>query len=293
MALILAIQPNAQQAAILSGVVMNQLRADLVLVDSKEAALARIRKHVPDLILLAAELGRPDDEEFASRLRRIENAGHLRTLSMPRLGNAEEGEDRPGGGLLGAFKRKRVDNRPRGRDPKLFAKELRSYLKRAERLKADRLFEADTMPPNEPTPVPDVEPEPAAPVEPDLAFRVEPTPEPPVEAAPGSTAGPVAAPAAAAAAPPPGAPTATLPEIETRVAMSMRALDTGDAGPTGDVDVIIRALRVPPRVAGFEYPRGCRISHIRLGAPIRQRTTRRPVMEPPPTGSPTRSYAAS
>jgi len=268
MALILAIQPNAQQAAILSGVVMNQLRADLVLVDSKEAALARIRKHVPDLILLAAELGRPDDEEFASRLRRIENAGHLRTLSMPRLG-------------------------PRGRDPKLFAKELRSYLKRAERIKADRLFEADTMPPNEPTPVPDVEPEPAAPVEPDLAFRVEPTPEPPVEAAPGSTAGPVAAPAAAAAAPPPGAPTATLPEIETRVAMSMRALDTGDAGPTGDVDVIIRALRVPPRVAGFEYPRGCRISHIRLGAPIRQRTTRRPVMEPPPTGSPTRSYAAS
>lgn len=293
MALILAIQPNAQQAAILSGVVMNQLRADLVLVDSKEAALARIRKHVPDLILLAAELGRPDDEEFASRLRKIENAGHLRTLSMPRLGSSEEGEERPGGGLLGAFKRKRVDAHRRGRDPKLFAKELWSYLRRAERLKADRLSDVDMpMPADEPPPVPGVEPETASPVEQELAFRVEPTREPPVEPASQSPAEPVVAPAAAAGAPRTDAATVMLPAIETRVAMSMGALDTAVAGPTGDTDVILRALRVPPRVAGFEYPRGCRIGQIRLAAPSPRRTTRRPVMEPPPTGVATRYHTA-
>ncbi len=267
MALILAIQPDAQQAAILSGVVMNQLRADLVLVDSKDAALARIRKQVPDLILLAAELGRPDDEEFASRLRKIRNAEHLRTLSMPRLGSSEEDEERPGG-LLNAFKRKRVEARRRGRDPKLFAKELRSYLRRAERLKANRLSEAD-IPAPAPTPVDG------------------PAPAPCVEAKPVSPGGPTAAPTPTAAAvrpSRPAAPTATLHAIETRVARSMRAIDTGEAGPAGDADVIIRALRVPPWVAGFAYPRGCRIGHIRLARPPRQKLTRRHVMEPPPSG---------
>ena len=277
MALILAIQPDERQAAILSGVVMNQLRADLVLVDSKDAALARIRKQVPDLILLAAELGRPDDEEFASRLRKIKNAEHLRTLSMPSLGSSEGEEERSEGGLLRAFKRKRVETRRHGRNPNLFAKELKSCLRRAERTKADRLSEIATASalPQEPLPEP----------------FVEPTLVPSAEAMPAPAAEPTAV---ARVEPPaaPAAPVAMFDAIETRVAMSMRTTDAADAGPRGDADAIIRTLRVPPWVAGFAYPHGCRIGHIRLAQPPRPTMTRRPAMEPPPAGVSSR-YEAS
>ena len=286
MALILAIQPDERQAAILSGVVMNQLRADLVLVDSKEAALARIRKRVPDLILLAAELGRPDDEEFAARLRKIKDAEQLRVLSMPSLGYSEEDEEPSGGGLLRAFKRKRDETRRRGRDPKLFAKELLSCLKRAERIKADRLSEIATAPTpaEEATPAPSVQPTPPPSVAPTATPNVEP-PMAPAAAAPAASKNRPAPPAAPR-------PVTTLDAIERRVAMTMRAIDTDDAGAPGDADLIIRALRVPPRVAGVAYPRGCCIGHIRLARPPRQRVPRRPAMEPPPSGVTTRYQAA-
>ena len=265
MSLILAIQPDEQQAAILSGVVMNQLRADLVLVDSKDAALARIRKQVPDLILLAAELGRPDAEEFASRLRKIKDAEHLRTLSMPTLGSAEDDEQAAGGGLLRAFTRKRAEGRRRGRDPKQFARELRACLTRAERLRAERRSDIGAAP----VATASVEPEPAPPTDPVAAM-----PAPP------------AAPAAATLT------AVTLDAIEMRVVRSMRAVDTADAGPHGDADAIIRALRVPPRVAGFSYPSGCRISQIRLAKAPRSRLIRRPAAEPPPRGGATRLEAS-
>jgi len=276
MSLILAIQPDEQQAAILSGVVMNQLRADLVLVDSKDAALARIRKRVPDLILLAAELGRPDDEEFASRLRKIKDAEHLRTLSMPTLGSAEDDEQAAGGGLLRAFTRKRAEGRRRGRDPKQFARELRACLTRAERLRAERRSDIGAAPvataPAEPAPAPPTDPVAAMPA----------PPADPVAATPG----PPDAPAVATP------PVVTLDAIEMRVIRSMRAVDTADAGPHGDADAIIRALRVPPRVAGFSYPSGCRISQIRLAKAPRSRLIRRPAAEPPPCGDATRLEAS-
>ena len=254
MSLILAIQPDERQAAILSGVVMNQLRADLVLVDSKDAALARIRKRVPDLILLAAELGRPDDEEFASRLRKIKDAEHLRTLSMPSLGSAEDDEQVSGGGLLRAFTLRRAEARRRGRDPKQFAKEMRACLTRAERHRAERRSDIG-----------------AAPV---ATAPAEPAPAPP------------AAPAAATLT------AVTLDAIEMRVVMSMRAVDTADAGPHGEADAIIRALRVPPRVAGFSYPGGCRINQIRLAKAPRPGPIRRPAAEPPPSCAATRLEAS-
>ena len=265
MSLILAIQPDEQQAAILSGVVMNQLRADLVLVDSKDAALARIRKRVPDLILLAAELGRPDDEEFASRLRKIKDAEHLRTLSMPSLGSAEDDEQVSGGGLLRAFTLRRAEARRRGRDPKQFAKELRACLTRAERHRAERRSDIGAAPAV------------TAPAEP---------------VAPAATAVP------ARGEPPPGFPAAatrtvvTLDAIEMRVVMSMRAVDTADAGPHGEADAIIRALRVPPRVAGFSCPGGCRINQIRLAKAPRPGPIRRPAAEPPPSCAATRLEAS-
>jgi len=290
MALILAIQPDGRQAAILSGVVMNQLRADLVLVDSKDAALACIRTRVPDLILLAAELGRPDDEAFAEKLKKIRNAEHLRTLSMPPLGSSAEEEEQSGGGLLKAFKRKRVETRRRGRDPKLFAKELRSYLKRAERIKADRRSEAGL-----PAPAPMDPPVPAP--------AVEPAPLPSVEPASTSAAEPAAPPVATSAPsqPPPALPAAperviTFGAIETRVAASVGKIDDTAAERDSDADAMIRALRVPLLVAGVSYPRGCRIGRIRLARALRQPVIamRRRVMEPPPTGrSTTPRYQAA
>ncbi len=56
MPLILAIEPDPKQAATLKRLVRERVRADLVLDDSKDAALAAFRTQVPDLILVTALL---------------------------------------------------------------------------------------------------------------------------------------------------------------------------------------------------------------------------------------------
>jgi hypothetical protein len=64
------------------------------------------------------------------------------------------------------------------------------------------------------------------------------------------------------------------------VARAMRAIDAGD-DDTGDALVsMICALRVPRRVAGFDYPRGCRIGRIRLAKPAPSRRVAEPVVRP-------------
>ena len=61
MSLVLALEPDPKQAAVLKQVVRDRVGAQLVLADSKDAALAAIAERVPDLILVT-NLMSPRDE---------------------------------------------------------------------------------------------------------------------------------------------------------------------------------------------------------------------------------------
>ena len=52
MARVLAIESDTRQAAILKRVVKDKVHAELVLVDSRDAAIASINASIPDVILV-------------------------------------------------------------------------------------------------------------------------------------------------------------------------------------------------------------------------------------------------
>jgi hypothetical protein len=66
MALILAIEPDRRQANHLTAMVRGRLRAELVLGDTAERALAALGDRVPDLVLTTTLLS-PRDEAEADR----------------------------------------------------------------------------------------------------------------------------------------------------------------------------------------------------------------------------------
>src|SRR6266498_4683507 len=87
MAIILAIEPDRRQAAHLSAIVRHQAGAELVLADTTEGALDAIGNRVPDMVLVPALLSPQDDAALAAALRVIAAAAHVRTLTIPVLGN--------------------------------------------------------------------------------------------------------------------------------------------------------------------------------------------------------------
>lgn len=114
--------------------------ADVIVVDSRDAAIQAIRSSIPDVLLLSALLSPRDEDELIQHLRTL-NAHHLQTHTIPQLASTlEPGEKRGGGGLFSAFRRKKdKDSEPpvAGCEPELFAEEIRTYLQRAETKKRE------------------------------------------------------------------------------------------------------------------------------------------------------------
>ena len=139
MSLVLALEPDPKQAAVLKQVVRDRVGAQLVLADSKDAALAAIAERVPDLILVTTLMSPRDESELTDRLRGLEGAEHLQTLTIPLLaasGSAAEPKKKRRG-LLSAFTSDtEAPASPSGCDPAVFAEEIRNYIARAEDLKA-------------------------------------------------------------------------------------------------------------------------------------------------------------
>ena len=291
MPLILAVEPDERQASILSGVVMNQLRADLVLVDSKDAAVAAMARDLPDLVLLTSRLARADEKEIIGRLR-VRDA-RVQTLAIPPLAGSEDQEE-PDGGFLRSFRRKRQTDKPAACDPKAFAREIRTRLRRVERARA--------LPPEPPaTPAPRESLPPSPP-------RVDPwswaarAPVPPAQTAPAdSRAAQPAVPAPAAAIPAPArrrtatsAPPSKDPVpppffsgLAARYELIERAArgeePSADEPASNDLIGIARGLRVPESVALFSYPRACRIEQVRVARQSSARHTQSFSMPPPAT----------
>jgi hypothetical protein len=134
MALILAIEPDRRQASQLNSMVRGRLRAELVLADSAERALAALGDRVPDLILTTALLSPKDEVALGERLRKLDGiAAHVQTLTIPMLASPRSQASSGGrGGVLSAL----IGDRPQsamieGCDPAVFAEQCAAYLERA------------------------------------------------------------------------------------------------------------------------------------------------------------------
>ena len=140
--LVLAIEPDLRQAAIVKRIVREKVLADVAVVDSRDAALEAMRTTMPDVLLLSALMSPRDEDELIAHLRTLEDADHLQTHTIPQLASAlGPNEERASRGLLSAFRRKKKAQgaAPSGCDPDMFAEEIRAYLQRAADKKRERL----------------------------------------------------------------------------------------------------------------------------------------------------------
>lgn len=74
MPLILAIEPDRVRATYLATVVQERIEAELLIVESVDAALVAMQMRVPDVLLSSARLT-PDDSTLSARLRTLNNKG--------------------------------------------------------------------------------------------------------------------------------------------------------------------------------------------------------------------------
>jgi hypothetical protein len=137
MQIILAVEPDRRQAAQLAAIVRHRVGAELVLAATTERALDVLGARVPDLVLVPALLSPQDDAALAAALRVIAAAAHVRTLTIPVLGNSSSETSR--GGLLSRWRRGRAESpAPDGCDPAVFAEQITAYLKEAAAERAER-----------------------------------------------------------------------------------------------------------------------------------------------------------
>src|SRR5262245_48091935 len=152
MPLILAVEPDRLQASHLSSMVRGRLRAELVLADAAETALAQLGERIPDLILTSALLSTKDETALADWLRRLDGAvaAHVQTLTIPVL---EAPAQRQSPSRTGIFSLAALSERasspaaPDGCDPAVFAEQCAEYLKRAAKDRADVDVVAEVEPP--------------------------------------------------------------------------------------------------------------------------------------------------
>jgi hypothetical protein len=133
MPLILAIEPDRRQANQLTALVRGRLKADLVIGESADRALAALGERVPDLVLTAALLSPKDEAALGQRLRELNGvAAHVQTLTIPVLASSRGRGDRAAGGLLSALRRDKPKTATiEGCDPAIFAEQCKEYLERA------------------------------------------------------------------------------------------------------------------------------------------------------------------
>ena len=129
MSLILAIEPNKNQAHQLSALVRAHLKAELVTAPTAAAALAALGDRIPDVVLTPALFGLRDEAALTERLRQLGSDGsHVQTLAIPILAAPSRAAG-PNGGLLNRKKEK--GEAEVGCDPAVFAEQIRIYLQRA------------------------------------------------------------------------------------------------------------------------------------------------------------------
>ena len=129
MSLIIAIEPDRDQAAQLKDLVRRHTGAELILADTTARAIDAIEARVPDLVLIPAFLSPEDDQALTAALRVTEAAAHVQTLTIPLLGEPQQKS-----AAQGVLSRLRWDqprpSSPDSCDPKVFAEQITEYLER-------------------------------------------------------------------------------------------------------------------------------------------------------------------
>lgn len=130
MSLILAIEPNKNQAHQLNALVRQHLKAELVTAPTAAAALAALGDRIPDVVLTPALFGLRDEAALTERLRQLGSDGsHVQTLAIPIL--APPSSRGGSNGLLGQKKKEKGGDANVGCDPAVFAEQIKIYLQRA------------------------------------------------------------------------------------------------------------------------------------------------------------------
>jgi hypothetical protein len=243
MPLILAIESDKRQANQLTAMVRGRLRAELVLADAAEPALAALGGRVPDLILTSPLLSTKDEAALAGHLRELgDAAAHVHSLTIPVL-DTPLPRMMPGRGMLSTLLGDRVSSpaAPDGCDPAVFAEQCAEYLERAKAERTGHSFdEPEAVEPpvpiftpappvvSAPEPVPDpdpvlVEPPPASDADPIFAMLAPPVLAPTV-AEPQPPPAPVQEPMVAAMEPPPAPREAATEKIEESVEIDLTAM---------------------------------------------------------------------
>ena len=130
MSVILVIQPDAAQGRVLHDMA-RRIGAELVTVESTRKAVDAIAHQVPDLILLSAFLSPRDEDTLMGRLRTLEGASHLQTMTIPQFQTEESRSKRSGFG----FRKKQKAAVAVGADPIGFADEVVALLNRASEIR--------------------------------------------------------------------------------------------------------------------------------------------------------------
>ena len=128
MSVILVIQPDHAQAKVLRDVART-IHAELEIVDSTARAVDAIARRVPDLILVSPFLSPRDEDTLMARLRSLDGASHVQTVSIPQFCTTTESA--PSKKSAFGFGKKKKAAVPVGADPVAFAGEVAALLTRA------------------------------------------------------------------------------------------------------------------------------------------------------------------
>ena len=129
---VLAIEPNYDVGSTLRRTLADH-GDDVLVVDSKAAALESIRQEVPDLILMSALLSPTDEDDLFDCLKSLPGAAHVQTLNIPQFKFTPQTTAKS----KFSFLRGRRDAPTGGCDPGMFANEVSEYLERAAALKEE------------------------------------------------------------------------------------------------------------------------------------------------------------
>jgi hypothetical protein len=129
-ALIIAVQPDGEQASRLIAMARRHLRADFVVESTAVAALKALGERVPDLILTPVLLSSRDETLLIEHLRKLGAAGaHVQTLGIPILSATEPTIRERGSRLI--RRRQRPEAEQDGCELSVFADQVKIYLERA------------------------------------------------------------------------------------------------------------------------------------------------------------------
>ena len=114
MARILAIEADPKRKRLLTGLVREHVKAELLIAESVQAAIKIVDEKIPDLIIAPTLLTPADEAELMAHLRQLHAAPYVQTLTVPALdmlASEPPQEERRRFGLLGKILKPGVERR--------------------------------------------------------------------------------------------------------------------------------------------------------------------------------------